>query len=155
MTSDLRSYKQQQPPLIEQLSGAPVPNTQQVLHNRGACTDRMRRALTPQLVNRLNTVYRAWSRLLPAPSSVGVRGLSPLRSTLSSTVGRAQRNVLPRLMLDIAWMRELSVATRYELARSKCLAEAHCGGVEPAQRSTRNDGELLSVVWLGPVGDRL
>jgi hypothetical protein len=42
-----------------------------------------------------------------------------------------------------------------DLARSKCLAEAHCGGVEPAQHSTRNDGELLSVVWLGPVGDRL
>ncbi|MGO8962604.1 hypothetical protein [Mycobacterium sp.] len=42
--------------LIEQLSGAPVPNTQQALPNRGACTDRMRRTLTPQLVNRLNTV---------------------------------------------------------------------------------------------------
>jgi hypothetical protein len=42
--------------LIEQLSGAPVPNTQQALHCRGACTDRMRRTLTPQLVTRLNTV---------------------------------------------------------------------------------------------------
>jgi hypothetical protein len=42
--------------LIEQLSGAPVPNTQQALQCRGACTDRMRRTLTPQLVTRLNTV---------------------------------------------------------------------------------------------------
>jgi hypothetical protein len=42
--------------LIEQLSGAPVPNSQPALHCRGVCTDRMRRTLTPQLVKRLNTV---------------------------------------------------------------------------------------------------
>ena len=42
--------------LIEQLSGAPVRNTELALHCRGACTDRMRRTLTPQLLNRLNTV---------------------------------------------------------------------------------------------------
>jgi hypothetical protein len=41
---------------IEQLSGAPVPNTQRALRDRGVCTDRMRRSLTPQLVTRLNTV---------------------------------------------------------------------------------------------------
>jgi len=42
--------------LIEQLSGAPVPNTEQPLPCRGVCTDRMRRTLTPQLVKKLNTV---------------------------------------------------------------------------------------------------
>jgi hypothetical protein len=42
--------------LIEQLSGAPVPNPQEALRGRGVCTDRMRRTLTPQLVTRLNTV---------------------------------------------------------------------------------------------------
>jgi hypothetical protein len=42
--------------LIEQLSGAPVPNPQEALQCRGVCTDRMRRTLTPQLVTRLNTV---------------------------------------------------------------------------------------------------
>jgi hypothetical protein len=42
--------------LIEQLSGAPVPNTPQALHCRGVCTDRMRTTLTPQLVRALNAV---------------------------------------------------------------------------------------------------
>jgi hypothetical protein len=42
--------------LIEQLSGAPVRNTQQTLRDRGVCTDRMRKTLTPQFVTRLNTV---------------------------------------------------------------------------------------------------
>lgn len=42
--------------LIEQLSCAPVPNTQQVLRDRGVCTDRMRGTLTPQFVTRLHAV---------------------------------------------------------------------------------------------------
>jgi hypothetical protein len=60
--------------------------------------------------------------------------------------------IAPPLTLVLARSAPVSCV---DLARSKCLAEAHCGGVEPAQHSTRNDGELLSVVWLGPVGDRL
>jgi TniQ len=42
--------------LIEQLSGAPVPNTGSALKGRGVCTDRMRTTLTPQLARTLNTV---------------------------------------------------------------------------------------------------
>jgi hypothetical protein len=56
--------------LIEQLSGAPVPNTQPALHCRGVCTDRMRRTLTPQLTKRLNTVavdFLRAHRLLDEP----------------------------------------------------------------------------------------
>jgi hypothetical protein len=42
--------------LIEQLSGAPVRTTEQSSPTPGACTDRMRKTLTPQLVAILNTV---------------------------------------------------------------------------------------------------
>ncbi|HME76950.1 MAG TPA: TniQ family protein [Mycobacterium sp.] len=48
--------------LIEQLSGAPVPNTQQALPCRGVCTDRMRTTLTPQLARALNAVSADYLR---------------------------------------------------------------------------------------------
>ena len=42
--------------LIEQLSGAPVRIKEDELQCRGVCTDRMRTTLTPQLVDKLDTI---------------------------------------------------------------------------------------------------